>query len=736
MRGELPENRVIRSTPMLRLIFAWSLLVCFSMAQDAPASLPQLPWHLTASAWQPTGVTTETMLDALERGVVAIAKLQDERGAIIDPLKHREFQYATPYFACALGVLVKHGRARHLLPIGIRAMEHATTSFGGGIASIPDRHGEFYIAALAEALETYRTLVPGAQWQVWKRRLETPLSQVIEGFGEHQNNWRTYAMRGEWLRAQAGLVPKQAAVDFIERSWRETQEARMRESRWNLYLDYSSDPNSQAVEAVGRGNLLGILAAGYDGPSAGEMRSLIERATRTTLLLQDPTGQAPPNGRTDDHVWNDILYQLCFEMAAEMAHERGDAALASQYRRAASLAFQSAVRWQREDGAFQVTKNFFPNEMRVGYQPASQWSNYNAAVLIHLAEAIETRQSPIEEAPMPAEIGGYSFATDEKFASAFANAGGMQMLANLRGVVDPAKYNVYWTPLGVARFSRARWNSLLGPPDGVRDSHSREGVSFGPAWLEGAQWVDLAVVPERYVCRFETDFANPALVRCRIRYSPREGAKGPSFAMRFTLVPSGILAEIEAERSSDFGFSIPLLEGDGREGWKWGVDGGVAHTKSPDSGDEQVFLALGDAAGFHEQGDRVQSPVGWLRPMRTRAKAVFIYPRSGGDGAAPAEPLPARVLSSFALTENGFRSEIGRVEGNLFVGPGVAGGRARSVQIKPDAAKPEIVFSNEVDFVARHRNGVVTMLEVSLPVTATVNGTSVSLRAYEPFHVP
>ena len=54
---------------------------------------------------------------------------------------------------------------------------------------------------------------------------------------------------------------------------------------------------------------------------------------------------------------------------------------------------------------------------RVGYQPASNYGNYNGAVMLHLAEAYLSRKTDIAERPAPVEIGGYAFATDKRFAT-------------------------------------------------------------------------------------------------------------------------------------------------------------------------------------------------------------------------------------------------------------------------------------------------------------------------------
>lgn len=698
---------------------------------DLPPSLPEVRWRLTPKPWQPSGLTREAFLEPLQRAARAVVKLQDERGAIVDPYVKREFQYATPYFAHAIGQLLQAGAAEDLRAAGVAAMEHATRCFAGGLKHIPDRHGEFYIAALTEALELYRGQVDDEQWQRWRQRVRTPLWIVLAGYDEHLNNWRTYAMRGEWLRARHRLADKAETVEFIENSWKDFQRKRLTDSWWNLYLDHSSLPNSQAVEAVGRGNLLGLVAAGYDGPSADEMGRLLDRATRTSLLLQDPTGQAPPNGRTDNHVWNDILYGLCFEMAAERALAAGDKRLAGQYRRAASLAHGSALRWQREDGSFSITKNFFDNAMRVGYQPASQWTNYNGAVLFHLAEAYGVRRSPIEEQPSPVEIGGYALQNDPQFASAFINAGGLQVMVNLQGETDPAKYNMYWTTLGIARIARAGWDSRLGPIDGVRDTFSRQGVSFGPTWKEegyraSGRWTRLASVPQRYRGEFRAELATPALARCTVRYAPVEGSDGPVFTLRLTLTPDGMLARMESEgiESHRVGWTLPLLQDDGRGRLQMHVGGGIASTAYREDGDQQVYLVAGDAH-LDASPDAVLGSPGWLRPVRAEADTVFVYPRK------PGEPAAAKMLAGLQVDASGFRTPLVHVEGEIAIGNEYAGGRGRSVDLDGDG-RAEIEFDRVTQFTARLHEDRIVALETDRDVTAHVQGRSVRLTAHRP----
>jgi len=514
--------------------------------------LPAVPvpaFQLTPRPFEAVGIDRTAYLPVIEGLCRFLATLQDDRGAIIDPIVKVECQYSTPYFAFGVGVLVGAGHAPELLAGGIRAMDHATCCFAGGSDTIPQRHGEFFLAYLPAALEPYRPLIAAELWETWRERLKLPLDQVIQG---PDNNWRTYAMRGEWLRASLGLADPAAATAFVTRGWRDpgngetAQRDRIVPDLWNLYQDGQTDPQSHAVEAVGRLNLLGLVEAGFDGPDAAEILACAERGTLTSLLLQSPDGQCPPNGRTDDHVFNDVLYQAAFEIMAERALKLGELELAARYRRAALLSFKSLARWRRTDGewagSFTVTKNRFPPEERVGYQPASQVTNYNGALVAHLADCYLEQGSEIPELPAPCEVGGYAFATDEKFASAVANAGGMQLFAALRGDTEP-KFDHCWTPLGVNRFSRAGWDGRLGPGDGVRDAKTGRGVSFGPTWFEDGHWVRIADVPHRYRGHFSVEFVHPLLVRCAINYRPLDGT-GPTFHHGFVVTPDGVLANL------------------------------------------------------------------------------------------------------------------------------------------------------------------------------------------------
>jgi hypothetical protein len=733
------------------------LLLAGSIGAAYPG-LAQIPvhhaFHLRQSTWEETDVAREDLLEVIEAACAVMAAQQDSSGAIIDPYLQREHQYSTPYFAFAVGVLLDAGVGSDLKEAGIMAMEHSTLNFSKGTKSIPDEHGEFFISPLTHALDSYKNHIPEQQYEEWKRRMETPLRAVLQNFDGRINNWRTYAMKGEWSRAKKGLAEKSYATEFIEKAWNQySQRIRIVNDRWNLYQDWSSDPQSLAVEAVGRGNLIGLAMEGYDGPSSAEILTAVKNGTHTSLFMQAPDGQAPPNGRTDNHIFNDVLYQLAFETMAEEAWKQGNVRLAGQYRRAANLAFKSILRWQRSDtpwkGSFFITKNHFEPGDRIGYQPASQWGNYTGAIVQHLAEAYLTRQSDIPEVPSPAEIGGYAFETDDRFGAFFANAAGFQVMVNLRGASVP-KYGLSWTPLGAVRLIREGWDGRLGPADGEHDLkrgntfdlitssgdrvdryRPQSGVSFGPEWMERGHWVRLADLPANYQGEAEVHFVHPLLVRFTIHYSYVTGRGGPFFSQEFILTPTMLVTRLKSAQNIPFGLTVPLLENDGRPLLTQITDD-MAFTGYSDRGDRQYFIGLNEDLRIDTTARSIQSTYGWLKPLRFETNEtstdLLVYPKKPGELDATA------LRQGFRWTENGFETPLGRVGAFHYIGDKLAGGKGKSMDLDGDGTA-EVVFDKPCLFILQLEQGIVQAVETDREVVLQYGGKSFQLSGYRPLQI-
>ena len=390
------------SNKIIKTLFLLIAFISKSAAQisSAPYTLPDVKYHLTAKPWQALNFSRNDYLDRVEGIVREIVKYQNSEGAIIDPYTNNEVQYSTPYFAFAVGTLLFANRASDLLSAGVAAMNHATTDLSFGADSIPDDHGEFFLAPLAKAIPLYTLFVSASQLQIWKTRMTTPVADIIRG---RTHNWRTYAMKGEWYRAKNGYINKDSAIIWLENSWVNTQRSRFINNPWNFYHDSTTNPDTWPYESAARSNLLAMIADGYDGTSKNEIAGILKKASQYNLLFQDPSGQGIAGGRSGNHTWNDIVLANGYETLAEMYNKGGNFDLAGQYRHAAALGFQSVQRWRQANGTYSVTKNQFSASERIRFADYSNLTNYNGYMMFYMAENYLRHTSSITEKPSPNE---------------------------------------------------------------------------------------------------------------------------------------------------------------------------------------------------------------------------------------------------------------------------------------------------------------------------------------------
>ena len=163
------------------------------------------------------------------------------------------------------------------------------------------------------------------------------------------------------------------------------------------------------------------------------------------------------------------------------------------------------------------------------------------------------------------EIGGYAFELDKKFATALANAGGMQMQMDLRADTSLSSGNKdYSSALGVVRSAVWAGTRVWGRPTAhaaARPGWARASRRPSRRAAGGSAW---PASPDRYEGRFSVQFADPLLVRCAVDYAPRRGAGGPCFRHEFVLTPDGVLSTLtRTSGTGRWGVTLPLLENDG-----------------------------------------------------------------------------------------------------------------------------------------------------------------------------
>jgi hypothetical protein len=552
-------------------------------------------------------------------------------------------------------------------------------------------------------------------------------------------------MKGEWLRVKAGLVDQATAISWIEDSWNMPSNAA--NSQWPkishasstdlfLYHDKGVNPDTYAYDSAARLNITSMVDEGYPGASVCDMTDFAHKGGETAVKFLDPTGQGAANGRSGDHMWNDVVPGTVYERLAERYARNGDAERAGRFRRAAMLTLQSADRWRRRDCpdlatncAYSVTKNQFPSSLRVRYADYSAVTNYNGYMQYHLTESHRIRKTNIAERPTWSEIGGYAFATDSGLAGVFVNAGGMHIQAATRGQRGSTAHGQWWTALGIARFSRPGWDSRLGPSDGYRDPSTKIGISFAPTVLRGLSWVRLASIPAEYEASFTQSFIHPLLVRFKLTYQPTGSAQAnsPTLIQDFIVTPDGVYSSLTSSHADPFGLTFPLLVNDGATALTMSMSGGIASVRYPASTDEQNFITVGTDTVLTADGAPLRAGYGDQQAIRYQGTTnrSFVYPRTASD------PPAASVPRSFVVTPDGFTSVLGRVSGNTYVGRTSAGGLADSLDLDGDGT-PDVTFSKMCKFVLQLSNGVVTAVEADQAVDFTYARRTRALAAFTP----
>jgi hypothetical protein len=127
----------------------------------------------------------------------------------------------------------------------------------------------------------------------------------------------------------------------------------------------------------------------------------------------------------------------------------------------------------------------------------------------------------------------------------------------------------------------------------------------------------------------------------------------------------------------------------------------------------------------------VRSGYGDLQSVRytatgTAPNRTFIYPRNA------AQPAGSAVRDSFMATANGFKTVLGRVEGNTYVGATSAGGEGTSLDIDGNGT-PDVTFDQSCKFVLQLDQGRIIAVEADKAVNFTRGANApVALKPFVP----
>ena len=425
-----------------------------------------------------TQVSKADYLTVAESVVRFFAEHQRETGEIIDPVDQQEHQYSTPCFALVVAILHKHDRATDLIGYAWNALLAASDALSKNSAA--DNHGDFYLFNLVQALNIFKEMylsdirISVVEGRIRKVIPTDAYRYIYTPQRKHLHNWNIIASCGEILREQAGLGNGAFHDRHLEHQL-------LNFTTDGMYVD----PHVPMIYDIFPRFFLEVtLQQGYAGRHRDAINVMLERGELMSLLMQSPSGVLPTGGRTKQHTWGDIQQITVFEIAARRFASRGDYVYAKAFKRAAHLAYASALRWLRPSGEFQILKNHVQPESRHGYDGYSNHSQYNLLPATMLALAADFADDTIEEGPTPCEAGSYTLDIPA-FHKVIANHHGT-------GIVIDTKADTRYDGTGLLRVHQAGGDPILGPNDvPAADDYP---MNIGVAWREfpDGDWVHLA----------------------------------------------------------------------------------------------------------------------------------------------------------------------------------------------------------------------------------------------------
>ena len=370
----------------------------------------------------PPGTVCVEPSDYLDAVATAVSAYTPERVAdyVARVEKRGVWEHGFPRFAANLGFLVARGFAperkdqlRRLMDICAREMPRSVQR--GNRQAGNDFSVKEIVWALVE-LERAGTY-PKDVTDGWRaafaamKAADIYTCQPKVGIGT-ANNWCVFGAASEQARLATGMG---GSTEFVERYV--ADQLRFFDAN-GMY----KDPHQPMVyDLVTRLQYAMILHFGYAGPSRAKVEELMLKSAEPTLALQSATGEIPYGGRSNQFLHNETCYAALCEWYAGWFARRGDRALASRFRAAATRAMDSFRRWTAARPIRHV-KNRFPTETKYGCEGYAYFDKYmvTAGSWVCFAARFADPSVPCADRPEPDGV----FVTSDDFHRVLANAGG------------------------------------------------------------------------------------------------------------------------------------------------------------------------------------------------------------------------------------------------------------------------------------------------------------------------
>ena len=368
----------------------------------------------------------KSFLDLMEKTLSAYSK--EQIISYFNNVKQNGLkEHGFPRLTCNIGILIKNGRCKELLPHFIEMMDFCCQNI-----PLVKAANDFSVREIVCCLQELEVcpLIEKEKLNKWKENIskinpKTCYSVYATSESDLVHNWALFTAVSEYFRLTAGLG---GDMDFIELQLASQMK---RLDKNGMYIDWELNANNQAMvyDLVPRMLFCLLLKRGYRGKYFTQIDNALKKAGLATLKMQSVSGEIPFGGRSNMFLHNEATLSCVLEYEAERYYLLGNFSLAGKFKSASNLAFNSIKYWLNKPLITHVKNNFDLNTL-FGCEDYAYFDKY----MITLSSFIYASSLLCNNKIKPIKDNYLSlFTTSKSFNKTFAKVGGYFVQINTNG---------------------------------------------------------------------------------------------------------------------------------------------------------------------------------------------------------------------------------------------------------------------------------------------------------------
>lgn len=336
-------------------------------------------------------------------------------------------EHGFPRLTSNIGILLSYGKKLHLKNIFKEMMdyccENISTCKENTILAKRGGGNEFSVRELCLCLKEVEEakLFDDEVINNWKaglKRINPPdcYKAIAKTPTDHIFNWALFGAVSEQARKYMGFASEDGFIEM------QLATQLLHIDKNGMYKDADNHP-PMLYDLVARGLFALLLTLGYEGKHKKDIEDLLLKSADITLKMQSVTGEMPFGGRSNQFYHNEAWLCLLYEFYAKVFLKNGNKEKASQFKRAATIAYNAT-----KDGLSKETithiKNNFPIDSSFGCEAYAYFDKYMVSAASFFYGAAVMCDDNIEEGVAPSEdSSSYCMELGEDFAKLFLKSG-------------------------------------------------------------------------------------------------------------------------------------------------------------------------------------------------------------------------------------------------------------------------------------------------------------------------